>query len=553
MTSPPSDSVTRRLHWGIAGVLILSSLGLTVGRLLAVRSRDQHTPMLSANDRSRWCAVRALVDEHTAAIDRVIADRHPQTNRTPWRTIDMVRHRGSDGREHYYSSKPPLLSTLVAGEYWLLKHVAGWEIRDQPFLVIQCILIVTNVVPLAAYLVGLAVLVERAGTTRWGRLYVIAASAFGTFLTTFAVTFNNHLPAAICTLVTVYVALPLWNEGNQSAWRFATAGLFAAQAAAYELPALSFAGLIGAGLLWRSPGRTLAYFAPPAALVAGAFFLTTYLAHGTWRTPYAHRKDGPILATLVSPAPADGTHPVSAALHAALAAAGIRVSQEATTATREKPQSWVLWDEESQQRFALAKVADTLEVREWDNWYEYEGTYWSNAGKQGVDKGEPSRLVYAFHVLIGHHGVFSLSPIWLLSCIGVAKLCRQAWRSPRSPPETVANESSASLKPATTCHYDSLAILGPSTLVLTLVCLAFYLTRPLEDRNYGGVAAGFRWCFWLTPLWLLCLLPAADSLAARRSGWIVGVGFLALGVLSACYAFLNPWSHPWIYDLWMAR
>ena len=60
-------------------------------------------------------------------------------------------------------------------------------------------------------------------------------------------------------------------------------------------------------------------------------------------------------------------------------------------------------------------------------------------------------------------------------------------------------------------------------LLLTVVCLAFYLARPLSDRNYGGVASGFRWVFWCTPLWLLTLLPAADALSRSRRGRMLGL------------------------------
>ena len=35
-----------------------------------------------------------------------------------WQTIDKVLH---PERQEFYSSKPPLLPTLVAGEYWLLQ------------------------------------------------------------------------------------------------------------------------------------------------------------------------------------------------------------------------------------------------------------------------------------------------------------------------------------------------------------------------------------------------------------------------------------------------
>ena len=59
-----------------------------------------------------------------------------------------------------------------------------------------------------------------------------------------------------------------------------------------------------------------------------------------------------------------------------------------------------------------------------DNWYDYTyehngrvmESYWKHP--EGVDRGEPSPGVYALHVLVGHHGIFSLTPIWLLSVAG---------------------------------------------------------------------------------------------------------------------------------------
>jgi hypothetical protein len=82
--------------------------------------------------------------------------------------------------------------------------------------------------------------------------------------------------------------------------------------------------------------------------------------------------------------------------------------------------------------------------------------------------------------------------------------------------------------------------------LVSLACLAFYLTRPLPHRNYGGMTSGFRWMFWLSPWWSLALVPAADRMARAR--WTRGVALvlLAVSVLSASYPTWNPWTHPWI-------
>ena len=46
------------------------------------------------------------------------------------------------------------------------------------------------------------------------------------------------------------------------------------------------------------------------------------------------------------------------------------------------------------------------------------GSYWQPENLRGIDRGEASPLRYAFKCLIGHHGLFSLTPIWLLSAAG---------------------------------------------------------------------------------------------------------------------------------------
>ena len=160
------------------------------------------------------------------------------------------------------------------------------------------LLITTNVLPMVLYFCILVVLVERLGMTDWGRIYALGTATWGTFLTTFAVTLNNHLPAAVSVLVAVLAAYQTMYRGQRQAVWYVLAGLAGAFAVANELPALSFFCLLTLAFLWHAPGRTLLWYAPAAGAVAAAFFLTTYLAHGSWRPPYAHRKDGPVAVTL---------------------------------------------------------------------------------------------------------------------------------------------------------------------------------------------------------------------------------------------------------------
>ncbi|MGV3605064.1 MAG: hypothetical protein ACO1RA_01565 [Planctomycetaceae bacterium] len=544
-SSGATDSVftdsAKSLRWAVYWLMMAWAASAITGRIMQVSSgsRNDPTPFLSANDRSRWCTVRALVDDGTYAIDHIIFQENGQRNRA-WHTIDLVRHRGSDGKDHYYSSKPTLLSTLIAGEYYVLKKLTGAEISKKPFFVGQMLLLLTNVVPLLLAWLCMADLIERYGTTDVGRLFVMAVITAGTFLTTFAVTLNNHLPAALGVIFTIWFAEPLWKGRSSEFWRYAGAGLMAAFTATCELPAMAFLALVGAGLALTSFPRTLFAFAPAAIAVAAAAVGTNYIAHGTFSTPYAYRSDGPKVARIpLSNQVADlDARKIPAELQKELPDAF-------AVETRVAGLRWAISDKAGGTRWAVVAVPASgkvsyaslpdllpsdaavteLEIRQWKYWYDYPGTYWTpNVERTSVDRGEANRLVYALHVLIGHHGIFSLSPVWLLSLVGLSIVLYHGrgrdWQA------------------------------NAATLLLFAVVLAFYLSRSQVDRNYGGFCCGLRWMFWFIPIWTLQLLPIMDRLARSKWGISPGIVCLTISVFSAHYANLNPWQHPWLFDYW---
>ena len=523
-----SSSSVDYLRWSVYGLLIAVSVGAMTARVMDAqnRSKADPSPMFSANDRSRWATIRALVDEGTYAIDRVIFKSDGQRDRK-WHSIDVVYHQGGDGQWHYYSSKPTLLPTLLAGEYWLIKVATGATLEEKTFFVVRLMLVLTNVLPLGLALVALASMVEKFGTSDWGRLFVVAAACGGTCMTTFSVVLNNHLPAAVCVAYTLSCLLTICWQRQETWWRFAAAGLFAAFAAACELPALAFFAVVAGILLQHSLRQTLIWFLPPALLVAAAAVGTNYLAHGTWKPPYAQRQDGEVLATL----PLDEefsaqreSGPLSDSLRSALAGAGVEVSDKSRLENTATEQRQVLIDPRSNERLAVVSEEAELRVHQWGNWYEYPGSYWSSGKLQGVDRGEPLVWLYAVHCLVGHHGLFSLTPIWLLTLAGLWIGLRGRdpdWRG-----------------------------LSWAALLISVVVIGFYLSRPQIDRNYGGVTCCLRWLLWLAPLWLMAMLPAVDRAAnSRRLCWLC-LALLAVSAFTATYSATNPFSHPWLYEYW---
>ena len=441
MTEPvPADTLTEadsnrdRLRWFVYVLTITTAVALSTANILKAK------PHLSANDRSRWCTVWSLVERGTYQIDEI--DR----NRT-WSTIDKVRHEG-----HFYSSKPPLLPTLVAGLYWCVKQTTGWTMNTPQGIdarVTRLILLIVNLLPMIASLVLIALLVERYAQTDWARLYVLFAAAFATMLSPFLVTLNNHTVAAACVVFSIYPLTRIIVDGATRRRYFLMSGFFAALACTNELPAGLF-GLATFGLLFKySRKETLKYFIPAALVPLVGFFWTNYLATGGWKPFYMFY----------------GTEKY-------------------------------LWE------------VDGVK------------SYWLNP--KALDKGGDSPVVYFLHCTVGHHGIFSLSPIFLLTLATWTTLTR--WRD-------------SALRPV--------LWLG---LALTVGVLGFYLMRT-ANYNYGGNTCGLRWMFWLIPFWLLSMVPVLDWWCARRWFRVVASILLAVSVFSATYPVSNPWRPPWLFTV----
>ena len=182
MSDPPLSPTVR---WGLVG------LGSLVAALAIVRAES----CLSANDRSRWATVWSLVERGTYQIDEIDSLRvlHEPSGkrRLRFRTIDKVRHDG-----HFYSSKPPLFPTLVAGVYAGVRAVTGWNLVDQTEAVSRAVLLLVNWLPWTIAMVVLARMLDRYARRRATRVLVLAAASIGTLLLPFLVALNNHTVAA---------------------------------------------------------------------------------------------------------------------------------------------------------------------------------------------------------------------------------------------------------------------------------------------------------------------------------------------------------------------
>jgi hypothetical protein len=456
--------------------------------------RPRPMPTFSSNDRSRWATVRALVDEGTFVIGhrdekRVVPSAVSQLAAADplqaatlavaghqvrvsgdsgiifedgWQSLDKVL---SPRTNEYFSTKPPLLTMLAAALYWLLQTLFGWTLASEPFAVVRTILFIVNLGPFVIYLALLARLVERYGTADWDRLFVFAAACFATLMTPFLITLNNHTIASCCVVFALYPVVPVLALPWQRS------------AADVEPSGLAFAA---SGFL---ASLVVCNELPALAFLAALIGLLVF------------------------------QRPTKTLLCFLPAAAIPLIAMLATN------------------YIAMGEIIPAY-TKFGGPWYEYEGSHWQKPPqgqvKHGIDWAwmHESRGTYAFHVLLGHHGLFSLSPIWVLAAAGMG------W---------------ALFQNGTRAGWKALAWM---TLALTVVVVGFYLlATDKATNNYGGNTTGLRWLLWLTPLWLLTMLPVVDRIGQRRGGRLIAYGLLAWSVFSISYAAWNPWRQPWLYNL----
>jgi hypothetical protein len=243
-----------------------------------------------------------------------------------------------------------------------------------------------------------------------------------------------------------------------------------------------------------------------------------------------HRSDGAVIGTLQMEEPSAAEVQAWMKEQAELSGASDIELLPSSIANR-----WIVQTKDGNRRFSLVRKPDAAgdlsvgdaskrvwEFRQWDHWYDYPKSYWTTPRK-GVDRGEESRLRYLFHTTIGHYGLFSLTPIWILMPIGLVMRIRESQGRYRF-------------------------LLAVAIVSVSLICYAFYLSRPLIDRNYGGVSSSFRWLLWFTPLWIWGMMPALSKAMTSKILRYFVLAALVASIFSASTALDNPWQHPWIYQ-----
>ena len=459
--------------------------------------------MFEANDISRWCTVWSLLEKGTYALDDCpwqsrtqdkvkrpdkLENPAPNASRLKQLEYRLAPQAWKEGEpvEHFYSSKPPLLPTLIAGVLYPFRKATGVElgaVKTEPrypryvdkqveaedgtletrreletpaepvkwpvyVYYFKPILFLFNVLPYWVGLILFARFLDRHAANDWAWFFSLFAAAWGTYLFSFSQTLNNHTVAAWSALFATYGLVRIMADGSRHWVHFAMAGFFGAFAACNELPAALFLLLLSLILFSIDFRRGLFLFLPAACVPVAAFLATQFLAFGQFTPVY--------------------------------------------------------------EEFGTKS-------------YTYEGSYWNAPLEFDYLNVEPEpHGIYLLHMTFGHHGIFSLTPLVLLGMWG---MLRNLFSNVRK-----------------------MSGLAWLTLLLTAAMLAFYTWNP-KARNYGGSTQGLRWLFWLFPFWLLLLPSGVERGQDRRWVRTLCLLLLAVSVVSVGYAMRHPWSHPWIVEM----
>ncbi|MEO0460174.1 MAG: hypothetical protein AAF219_04975 [Myxococcota bacterium] len=148
--------------------------------------------------------------------------------------------------------------------------------------------------------------------------------------------------------------------------------------------------------------------------------------------------------------------------------------------------------------------------------YDYPGSFWLDP--QGTDALTEPKWLYAFNALLGHHGLFSLSPFLALGVVGLAWRIRDG-------------------------DWLSLAMLAGACIVV------FYILS--TTHNYGGRTLGMRWFAQFAPLLVVGALPVLEWFRERPRLRPALYGLLAISSIVVIEALIHSAFTPggWVYGV----
>jgi hypothetical protein len=457
------------------------------------------TQAIIDNDRSRLASVDSLVERGTWIIDESRFHSEPGSD---YSIIDKVKV-----GDHFYSSKPPVLPLLMAGEYWVVHHLTGMDFdhRDSRKALIWLLTYTFTGIPF----LWMGVLFRHA--SRWFisdpmvRMVGLFILLFCNEHLGFSLTINNHVPGAALLFTAMVWGIGLVNGKLPSTpLHYVLAGLFAGLLPTFELPGAFFCVPLWLYLLWGNPRMTALWFTLGAVVPLGLHLYLTYIISGGILPFYMRKElyDFP------------GGYFGDEGLKRAMDAAGEYESKSTYFFHLSVGRKGVF----TLYPVLLLSLAQIFRAAAHLRWNPNRAFgllmaillpligYFAWAENLDVDVGFTSSFVFFM--------IFALAPVAI------------AWAVSRHSGSLLDDK-----KPP-------LALETMGMGILTLFWLLFYT---FNTDNYGGSATGYRWFMFFTPALQFFGIFSIDRM---REGWRWGLVCLLVGIsfYSGWQASVHPWS-----------
>lgn len=248
--------------WIIAAALIIL--------IVFTLSRTRNT----TNTRSRVITAERLV--HTGSMAHLTPN-----DTTPFPlSIDAVKI-----GDKIYSSKPPVYPFIMAGEAWVVHWITGTNVYTSNKSYIRIWTILNQVIPYILMMLGFLTIIWHYTQDKWTVNFLLLALSIGALPFGYAVTINNHTPAAILFFGAFYFLWLIIYRKQEKIKYYILTGLLAGLGVSFDLPGLAILGVMLLFLFWHNPKFTVI-----AILIAfipiGLTLLSNYMLTGTVKPIY---------------------------------------------------------------------------------------------------------------------------------------------------------------------------------------------------------------------------------------------------------------------------
>lgn len=223
----------------------------------------------SHNPISRFVTIKNLAENGSFVLNDYGADL----------TGDIIMRNGN-----YYSSKPPLLSVIGAGFYYLLHFILKLNLPADYHSPNLAVYLITLLFTSAAYLLLLVYFYRTLKLLQIDKKYqldLLSGLALGTLLFTYCLTFNNHIIAACFLYLSFYYLLKNKVSPPAKSLNFILSGFFVSLCAAIDLPiGFAFLGLFCVYIFFKYDKKNLFYYLLAALPVVLVHLILTYQITG---------------------------------------------------------------------------------------------------------------------------------------------------------------------------------------------------------------------------------------------------------------------------------